>query len=415
VRPLRNRHRLSACLGILLTLSLVLPGCWGRKEVEERSSIHILGVDKGTTQEVLVTAAIAVPRTLRQGPQGSPGGMTSLILDGEGYDILDALNRLETLSSREFTGQHITCIVLGEELARDDISPVMDVFHRSIEFRPTTLAVVCKGKARDFIRGLRAPEETDIADYLTKVLDTGYDSLGYCPIVTMHDLSERYQTSGASPWAPLLALAAPSAEEPGAAGGGEAQARDENKLMPATIAGTALFALEDGRYRMVGHLYAEETRAALLMSGRARSFYLDIKSPGDEGLLTIAVRHSSVRSEVKRDGERVTVHFVIRLTGGVEEYGVDPKAPPTTDSIRAAINETAADRIARLCEVTFNKMMHVRCDAIALGRSVQGTFRTTPEWEAFDWPSKLSNTTATFDVKFSVLSTGFAFQRAFPR
>jgi spore germination protein KC len=416
VLPFRIRGRLKNALAVSLVLSLFLPGCWGRREVEERSFIHVMGVDKGSRERLRVTVAIAVPRTLRQGAEGSTAGKTSVILDGEGYDIVDALNSVEAISSREFTGQHITCLVLGEGLAKEDISPVIDVFHRSIEFRPTTLVVVCKGEARDFIRGLKAPEEMDIADYLTKVIDTGYTSLGYCPIMTLHDFSERYETSGVSPWAPLLALAAPIGDDGGDTGSsGPPEGQDDSALMPAAIVGTALFALEGVRYRMVGYLQTEETRAALLLAGKARSWYFDIQSPGDESLISILVRHSSVRPRIDRQGNKVAVHYVIRMSGGVEEYAVDPLAPPTSDQTRAAVAETASQRVGQLCQMSFDKMMKLGCDGIALGRSVQGTFSTMPEWEAFNWRSILPEVTATFDVKFDVYSTGLAFQRPFPR
>lgn len=410
----RMRPRTSVYFAIFGALLLLLPGCWGRREVEERSFILVMGVDKGKSGRVHVTAAIAVPRSLQRGPEsGSEGGKTSVILDGEGYDIVDALNKLEAVSSREFTGQHISCLVLGEGLAKDDISPVIDVFHRGLEFRPTTLVAVSRGDARDFIRGLRAPEEIDIADYLTKVIDTGYTSLGYCPVVTMHDFSERYQTVEASPWAPLLDLASPTGDneemsEPQEGSG-------DSELMPAAIVGTALFAPTDGRYRMVGHLTAEETRAALVLWGRSRSWFLDIKSPGDEGLLSVAVKHASVRTKVNRQGDKVDVQFIIRLSGSIEEYLVDPKAPPTTDRSRVAMAETAAQRVQELCQTSFYKMMKLGCDAIALGRSVHGTFRTMPEWEAFNWPARLSEVSATFTVKFDIYSTGFAFHRPVPR
>lgn len=375
-----------------------------------------MGVDKGTASgKVHVTAAIAVPRTLKQGAGSEGGGgKTSLILDSEGNDIVDALNKLEAVSSREFTGQHISCIVLGESLATDDISPIVDIFHRSLEFRPTTLVVVCRGNARDFIRGLKAPEEVDIADYLAKVIDTGYNSLGYCPVVTMHDFSERYQTVDVSPWAPLLDLASPTGDHE--RGGSSEDSGGNAELMPAAIVGTALFALtEDGKYRMVGHLHAEETRAALVLLGHSRSWYLDINSPGDEGILSLMVRHNSVRTKVDRQGDKVTVHYTIRLSGTIEEYQIDPQAPPTTDRSRIAIAETAAQRAQHLFQVSFDKMMRLGCDAIALGRSVHGTFRTMPEWEAFDWPSKLPTVAATFDVRFDIYSSGFAFHRPIPR
>lgn len=412
MRLLAVRPRLSVYVAVLLVLLQFLPGCWGGRGVEERSFIHIMGVDKGRNARLHVTVAIAVPRSLRQSPDGSPNGKTSVILDSEGNTIVDALNRLEAVSSREFTGQHITCLLLGEELAKDDVSPVVDVFHRSLEFRPTTLVVVCEGDAKDFIRGLRAPEEVDIADYLTKVIDTGYSSLGYCPVVTMHDFSERYQTSEASPWAPLLHLAAPTGQDEAE---GPSEGQGDSELKPAAIAGTALFAQADGKYRMVGHLNAEETRAALIMWGRPRSWFLDIQSPGDEGLMSIAVRHASVKRKVVRQGEKVAVHFIIRLSGAIDEYLVDPLAPPTTDASRDAMAETAAQRVQQICRMSFEKMMRLGCDAIALGRSVRGTFRTMPEWEGFDWPSKLSAVTATFDVRFDIYSSGFAFHRAMPR
>ena len=141
---------------------------------------------------------------------------------------------------------------------------------------------------------------------------------------------------------------------------------------------------------------------------------MDVQAPENERLCPCYPPYVDT-THIDRQGDTVTAHFKVSLSGTIEEFVVNPEAPQTTNQMRLAIAQTVQQRIQELCTRSLDKMKALRSDAIALGRSVHGTFLTLPEWEAFDWPSKFPHVAATFDVKVDIFSTGFRFQRASPR
>ena len=62
------------------------------------------------------------------------GKGASIILSAEGESIVSAIQRIERLSARVLTTVHLSTIVLGEEFARTDVGPIMDVFARDSIF-----------------------------------------------------------------------------------------------------------------------------------------------------------------------------------------------------------------------------------------------------------------------------------------
>jgi spore germination protein KC len=396
-------------------LAFLSSGCWGKREIEERAFIHVMGIDKGELERIHVTVLIAVPRqTGSDSMEGGSEAGTGIILSAEGWDIFDALSRIESISSRELTGMHLSCVILGEDFAKDDVALVMDVFSRSIEFRPNSFIAVCRGNAGAFIKKAKTPEEVVLSDYLTKLITSTHEHLGFCPMVTIHDFAMAYQTVESSPWSPLMELAATTPAETTESGEAAPHAATPD-VQPVLIAGSALFSLDGDRYRMAGELTPEETRAALVMSGDSKGWYVDVQAPGEREVMSLVIRHTSTITHIDRQGDTVTAHFKVSLSGTIEEFVVNPEAPQTTNQMRLAIAQTVQQRIQELCTRSLDKMKALRSDAIALGRSVHGTFLTLPEWEAFDWPSKFPHVAATFDVKVDIFSTGFRFQRASPR
>ncbi len=405
-----------AVLFAVSALSFILSGCWGKRELEERSLIEIIGIDDGAKERLLVTVVVAIPRA--HAPEGGASkGPVSFTLSAEGRDLLDASVKIAGFSSRELTGSHTTMLIMGEEFAKHDVAPIIDAFSRGIEVRPNTLVAVCKGTANTFLHDLKSPEELTMADYLLKLVTYGYETLGMCPLVTASDFINRYQTIEASPWAPYLDLASPESEAaketPGAASPKEDT--QEEKPKPGAVLGTAVFALQQGQCKMVGWLDPEESRSALLMAGKAQKWYLTFGHPGDVGTATMFVRHVSVRTSVKRHNDSVEAHFRIRLMCTLDEYAVNPSAPMTTDMMRQAAAQTLQEQIAASADSVLNRLGEMESDVIALGMSAHGTFLTYPEFAAFDWPSKLRTVKPSFDVKVQIFSTGLTFQRAFPK
>ena len=227
--------RRSVFLLLVLTLAASSAGCWGRQELENQSLVTVMGVDNGTDKRIRLTARIAIPRAAAGGQGGSGQGSSlgGFPITAEGENILDALNGLQQITGRDVTVGHLTILVLGEEFARKDVGPVVDVFSRTLQFRPTTLVVTCREKAEDFVKEFTPGEETEPSVMIRKLIESTHTTLGGSPFVSMQEFINAYNTIDSDPWTPYMTLASSvaaddSSERPGTGEDGEGSAQEQD-------------------------------------------------------------------------------------------------------------------------------------------------------------------------------------------
>ncbi|MDI3281461.1 MAG: hypothetical protein QJR13_08845, partial [Bacillota bacterium] len=142
-------------LGVLALLPLLLGGCWSRKEIDHLALAMVVGVDKAPDGRYLVELKVVKPGLVAGasaggGQGGGGGGQTGQpfwVVTSEGKSILEALHRMRSFTPRLPFLAHNQMIVIGEEVAREGVGPVLDFFLRNRETRRTTPFFVARGLA----------------------------------------------------------------------------------------------------------------------------------------------------------------------------------------------------------------------------------------------------------------------------
>jgi hypothetical protein len=114
--------------------------------------------------------------------------------------------------------------------------------------------------------------------------------------------------------------------------------------------------------------------------------------------------------------EEARARYRISVTTSVSEVpaGVTP-LPETSREYREAVVATAEQQLKTLLERTFKKLTLLGCDAVAMGSHAQTSFRTFPEWEAYNWHQRFHECKAEFDVKVHIFTSGFTVVRPVPK
>lgn len=400
----------------------------------------LLGVDKGEKERLLVTALIAIPRKARPSGGGGAGGAgggggggteSRIIISAEGEDMNDALSKIDKMSSRVVTTMHTQLIILGEEFAKDDVSPVADVFTRNLDFRQNTLIAVCKGKAGDFLRKMSSPEETEISNYLVQLLTTVHKESGMAPLITMHDFVVAYGTVESEPWAPYLSLASTETQEQQEQQetkkqdqkGTEDTSKDSQKGKDTTqempnivdVQGACVFKKVGESVKMVGTLDPYETMAVLMLQRRFEHGNIDIAMASDPQArpATIELHHLSVSASAKIQDGIPKVHYTVRLTCSLEEtlsQDID-----ITPKILVALVQTIQDQVRLLLSHTLDKLKGMGSDVVDLGMEVHKNFSTWSQWENYNWPERFKDLQVDFDVKAHLFTSGFTLSPPTPR
>ena len=408
----------------LVVVLATMPGCWGKRELEERSFVTLLGIDHSSDGRILVTATMALPKGTRSGAGGPE--TSTLVLSTAGRNVEEALRQMEFISSRELSTVYTAFVILGEEFARTDIGPIVDVFSRHLHYKPNTLVAVCKGRAYDFLRTFMPRQESQQAEYLLKLVSTVHTGLAGTPLVTMHELKVGFTTLGLDAWAPYFTLASTSPAEMDAKEGqaGEGASGQSGQEEPSEsqaedtivkLLGSAVFAKVGPVYKMVGSLDQYETMAVLLMSGELEATLLNVAYPGDQAESSLVIHHAQARLDVNPKSDPPEAEFKIVMTGSLSESAPGGDLPETTQEFRQALVRTAQEQMLDLLQKTFARLTSLDTDVIGLGAHAKMAFKTYDEWEAFAWAQRYSRTVASFDVRIHIFTAGFTVEKPIPR
>lgn len=135
---------------LVIVLVFTLTGCWNAREINELALVLSVALDKND-DGFKVTAQMAKPETYSKTPSGGGGGTEKekpfWIISGTGKTIFDAVRNMASISSRRIVWSHIKVIIIGEELAKNDIQEIFDFFSRNAELRFRTWIAVTPGEA----------------------------------------------------------------------------------------------------------------------------------------------------------------------------------------------------------------------------------------------------------------------------
>ncbi|GFZ31997.1 spore gernimation protein GerC [Clostridium zeae] len=146
---MKKLRGLCAILEICITATL-FQGCWDMREINELGLVMAVGVDKKDEDEFSVTVQVAKPNEAGGGNKGASSEPV-WVGTATGKTIFDAIRNVAKMSSRRIMWAHNNIIVIGEDLARDSITPVIDFFTHNSELRMKTWVAVVKGEARPYI------------------------------------------------------------------------------------------------------------------------------------------------------------------------------------------------------------------------------------------------------------------------
>ena len=394
-------------LGLVL-LALLLTGCVESAEVNRLALIDLLALDAAPNGEILVTAQVIMPTRLGVGPASIAEGAPFFLAQARGRTVAEALANLQKRVPRQLFLEHLQMLVLGDELARRGLFPVVDFLIRNREVRTDLLVAVTPGTGAELL---------NIASPLPAVPGEAWAELVRNERLVVSSVRNLFVAMGEEGMEPVLTAIAPSVvQEPGGGSDlGDMELIGAGVLRGDRLAGyldrneaVGLQLLLNDRPRAVVSLEAADVLARL-EGGRAVPDPA-VQTGGEHGihprdLVSLRLQRADT-SLTPVAADPPTLRFSARLVMDVVNATalLDDQHP----EVASALEQAAAETFRGYVDAALRRMQELNADAAGLGASFR---RGRPEWWRTmrdHWPELFPRVQLDYDIKVDVVRTGLA-------
>lgn len=279
---------------LLLSLAVILltTGCWNRKELDRLAIVAAVGIDKGEDQKIKLTVQVLKPGALQspssEGGSGSEKGVW--IIQSSGNTVFDAVRNFIEKSGRKLFWSHTMVMVIGENMAKDGILPVMDWFLRDHEMRLQTWVLVSPGEASAVIKSDLGLEKIPASHLEGVIKDSGV--LSKSVTVNLMEVTNMLTSQSSHPVIGRISQ-------------NKSGQDDEEEL---TLKGAGVFRID----RLLGWLNPLETRGYLWLKGKVKSGVITVPcSEQPEQLISLEIIKS--KAKIKPRLERGMLKYTIEV------------------------------------------------------------------------------------------------------
>lgn len=156
---------------LIILIIFILSGCYNYKELNKIAIVSSIAIDK-EDNEYLVSAQVMNVKSDEESQSSNV-----IVYSAKGKSIEEAMRKMTTKTSRKLYGGHISKLVLSEDIAKEGIINVIDMFQRLTEIKDEFTITIAKGiEANKVIKISTSPEAVP-ADYVkSSILNTDVDA-----------------------------------------------------------------------------------------------------------------------------------------------------------------------------------------------------------------------------------------------
>lgn len=391
----------------LCSMSILLTGCNGAKEVDEIGNVIAIGLDTAEEEGMtLVSYQFAIPQ--QEGGKADASKST-VTMTTKVSTIAEALNLINSQIEHTPSMAHAKVIVLGEALARKGIDQVLTPFMRYREYRGSMFVLVAKGTAKEILEKNKPTFNTSMSKYYEEILASGEYS-GYYLRTSLHQYYTRAKSRSGQPYMALVAVNPVSGEGESSTkkvpGGkyagykaGDIPRQGGNVL---EFAGTAIFS----NGKMVGMLSTTETCMLSMLLGEYPRGFLSVEDPLDStSFVNLNLRlGSKPKINVELVEGHPVIHVRILLEGDISNInsGVNYEQKGYIDLLEAQITKVYEQEMKNLIRRT----QELDSDVAGFGYYLRPAFQSNKEFDDYQWNKKYRQADVFVEIEAKIRRTG---------
>ncbi|WP_208591133.1 Ger(x)C family spore germination protein [Gracilibacillus suaedae] len=321
---------------IISILFLFITGCWNRRELNELAISVGEGIDK---EEDLykVSTQIVIPGQIESKTAGPSFGAPVELFTATEDTVFEGVREITRESPRKLYHSHLRVLVIGEALAREGISDVLDFVSRDHEFRTDFYIVIAKDTSAENVLSILTSIEKIPANNMISSLETSEEVWAPTTAVTLDELIKMLVTEGKNPvLTGIMIQGDPSI-------GGTTQ--NLEKIPPSThlrYSEMAVFKKD----KLVGWLDRDQSKGYNFIMDNINNTVTDVSCP-KEGKFNFEIIQSKTNMEAKMEKNTPKVDIIIQSEGNVGEVkcNIDLSKQKTIEELEKRIEDNISNTV----------------------------------------------------------------------
>lgn len=376
-------------LSISLSAVLLLGGCGYYVEVNEKSYVIAIGMDKGKNDLLKVSFMFSEP-SAGDGETGGEKKKEKDIVTLEAPTVYSAIRLLDTFRSKMIDVSHTKLIVFSQELAEDGIKNYVTDLVNNRSFRPSVYLSVSQGEAEEFFSSIEPKQDLYIEKYIDRLFGK----------VTNNDVNEaylyytyfNYVDGRGGNLLPLVGVSDKDRMEDAEkdyeyvrpddfSANYTADEIPIDKKDAAILCGYAVFDEE----KMVGTLGLMDSDLVRMMTKNLPNGEFSVYYPEKGQYVSINMHQVDKTAISIKTGDIPEIDIEIKLMG---EYSGFDKGFKNKAEYERFSDYLSAVFTEKLNELLRRSQTEFRTDMFNLGDSAKKRFLTNPQWDAYNWNAR---------------------------
>lgn len=341
---------------LIVTVSLLLNGCWDSQELNSLSIVSATSIDR-SGDEWIISFQVVIPQSIATQTGGGSGGSQSpiTIFSTRGKTIREAMQNANLEAPRALFFAHNSILIINEQVVRNaGVQQILDFFLRPMESRETMSVLLTKDKASNLLEVL-IPLEKISGNAIQRVITQGQENLSQVKNIKLIDFASMVANPYQSAMAPELRVS------------GNQEEQSSLDALKSTRNQAVLKLGDLGVFRgdrLVGWMKRRESRGVAWLSNSVKNLIV-VTPCSDQAanrLSSYRVTHSSTRVDPKLVNGSVNMKVRIQTKGALDETSctMDLTKPEVISKLEEAIAEQIKEEIL----ATWRRMKDLNVDVV---------------------------------------------------
>lgn len=287
---------------IILIICLLLTGCYNYNELNKLSIVSSVSIDKDG-KKYKVGAQIMNIKNDETSDESN-----IIVYEETGKSINDALRKINNKSSRKLYAGHFSKLVISEEVAKDSIIDVLDLFIRKSEIKDEfTITVVKNIEASKVIKILTLPDQIP-ADFVKNSVETSDIETALTNSSKLDEFMAYYLKKGIDPV--ITTIRVNKYKDKSNTTNNNSTSNPSSYIELNNIGITY-------KGKLVTYLDQDETIGYNLVRNRINNMIIPVKCEKDYS--SILIDKSKTKTKVEKKNNKYIINININSTGSITE------------------------------------------------------------------------------------------------